>query len=104
MDQRVIDEKLESLRRCIKRVETKRPGSPSELEEDIDLQDILSVNLERAIQQCVDIGAHIIASSEEEAPNTMADTFQKLLDMHVFNERNSQNHEKGRRVSKHCRA
>ncbi|HYW34403.1 MAG TPA: DUF86 domain-containing protein [Balneolaceae bacterium] len=84
MDQRVIDEKLESLRRCIKRVETKRPGSPSELEEDIDLQDILSVNLERAIQQCVDIGAHIIASSEEEAPNTMADTFQKLLDMHVL--------------------
>lgn len=84
MDQRVIEEKLEALRRCIKRVETKRPETPAELEEDIDLQDILSVNLERVVQLCVDIGAHIIASTEEKAPNTMGETFHILSEMNIL--------------------
>jgi uncharacterized protein YutE (UPF0331/DUF86 family) len=84
MDQRVIEEKLESLRRCIKRVEMKRPASSAELEEDIDLQDILSVNLERAVQLCVDIGAHIISLTEEETPKTMGETFQILSDLNIL--------------------
>jgi uncharacterized protein YutE (UPF0331/DUF86 family) len=84
MDQRVINQKLESLRRCIKRIENKRPANAAELGNDIDLQDILSVNLERAIQLCVDIGAHIIASTERETPDTMGETFQTLAEMEVL--------------------
>jgi uncharacterized protein YutE (UPF0331/DUF86 family) len=84
MDQRVITQKLESLRRCIKRIESKRPIDAAELGNDIDLQDILSVNLERAVQLCVDIGAHIIASSEEKTPDTMGETFQTLAAMEVL--------------------
>ena len=84
MDQRVVEQKLESLRRCIKRVEHKTPSQASVLKENIDLQDILSVNLERAIQQCVDIGTYIIASTEEEAPNTMGQTFTTLSNLNVI--------------------
>lgn len=78
MAQRVIEEKIDSLQRCIKRIEAKRPETVGELKLNLDLQDILSVNLERAVQLCVDIGTHIIAESETVMPDTMAETFAIL--------------------------
>jgi hypothetical protein len=41
MDPVIVREKLESLRRCISRVEHKRPKSVAALEADADVQDIL---------------------------------------------------------------
>ncbi len=41
-------------------------------------QDILAVNLSRAVQLCVDIAAHIIAESNVAAPSTMAESFDVL--------------------------
>jgi len=78
MDKDVVLNKLESLRRCLQRVQDKTPASVDLLVEDYDLQDILSVNLERAIQTCVDIGLHIISDLEVPVPETMAETFQVL--------------------------
>ncbi len=49
MDRGVIADKLERLRRCVQRIEHKRPPTLAALAADVDLQDILSVNLERAI-------------------------------------------------------
>jgi hypothetical protein len=60
MDQVIIAEKLESLRRCVQRIEDKTPKDVGSLIRDIDLQDILVVNLIRAVQISVDIGSHII--------------------------------------------
>lgn len=74
MDQRIIAEKLESLRRCVRRVETKRPASVEALRASHDLQDILSVNLMRAVQICVDLTAGL----DVPAPETMAGTFDAL--------------------------
>ena len=53
----VVRRKLESLRRCIVRIEEKRPVSVEILKTDYDIQDIISLNLERAIQISVDIGS-----------------------------------------------
>ena len=78
MDQVIFDQKLESLRRCIKRVEEKTPPHVSQLIEDQDIQDILVLNLTRAVQLCVDIGSHVISESEEPAPTTMGDVFSTL--------------------------
>ena len=84
MDRHVIEDKLERLRRCVQRVEQKRPSTPEALATDYDLQDILSVNLERAIQLCVDIAAHIIADREVSAPTTMAAAFEALHTLHIL--------------------
>jgi uncharacterized protein YutE (UPF0331/DUF86 family) len=84
MDRRVIADKLERLRRCVQRIEHKRPATLAGLAADIDLQDILSVNLERAVQLCVDITAHIIASREVPAPTTMAAAFEALHALHIL--------------------
>lgn len=64
MDRHLIEEKLESLRRRIRRIEEKCPASAKTLISNWDLQDILSLNLTRAIQLCVDIAAHIIVETE----------------------------------------
>ena len=78
MDKDVVLNKLENLRRCLQRVQDKTPDSIDLLVEDYDLQDIIVLNLERAIQTCVDIGLHIISDVEIPVPETMAQTFEFL--------------------------
>jgi uncharacterized protein YutE (UPF0331/DUF86 family) len=78
MDREVVEQKLESLRRCLRRIETKCPKDAAALVADIDLQDIISLNLSRAVQISVDIGAHLIAGMEVPPPDTMGQTFDLL--------------------------
>lgn len=84
MDRRVIEEKLESLRRCARRIEAKRPEQVEALRDNVDLQDILTLNITRAVQLCVDIAAHIVAASETYPPETMAETFDTLVTLDVI--------------------
>jgi uncharacterized protein YutE (UPF0331/DUF86 family) len=77
-------DKLERLRRCVQRIQSRRPATLAVLVADVDLQDILSVNLERAVQLCVDIAAHVIASREVPAPTTMAAAFEALQLLHIL--------------------
>jgi len=86
MDRRIVQEKLESLRRCVQRIEHKRPDTVEALRADIDLQDILSLNLTRAVQVSVDLAAHLVSGLDVPAPNTMADTFRALAEANVLSE------------------
>ena len=78
MDNDILLSKMESLRHCVERIQTRMPASAMALAEDYDLQDIVSINLERAIQQCVDIAAHILADLNLPAPISMAASFDEL--------------------------
>lgn len=78
MDRELIGEKLESLRSCVRRIEAHCPRDLEALRADPDTQDILTLNLTRAIQLCVDIGVHIIGQSELAPPATMGETFDQL--------------------------
>jgi len=78
MDETIVLSKLESLRRCVERIRQKTPTSANELGEDYDLQDIICINLERAVQLCVDVCAHITASLDSPAPESMAAGFDQL--------------------------
>jgi uncharacterized protein YutE (UPF0331/DUF86 family) len=69
MDREVIEQKLEPLRRCLKHVAQKCPSDPETLAREPDLQDIITLNLTRAIQLCVDIGVHLIAGMEDVTPH-----------------------------------
>jgi uncharacterized protein YutE (UPF0331/DUF86 family) len=90
MDREVIEQKLESLRRCLQRVEEKCPSDPAALTRDLDLQDIVTLNLTRAVQLCVDLGAHLIAGMEVPPPDTMGETFDVLAQAGVVPERLAQ--------------
>ena len=50
----------------------------AELNSSHDAQDIICLNLERAVRTCVDIAAHIVSDSECAVPDTMAGTFDTL--------------------------
>lgn len=90
MDREVIEQKLESLRRCLQRVAEKCPSDPARLAQDPDLQDIVTLNLTRAVQLCVDLGAHLIATMEVSPPDTMGQTFDVLAQAGVVPERLAQ--------------
>ena len=78
MDETIILSKLDALSRCITRIRAKTPTSVDALLDDYDCQDIISINLERAIQTCVDIAAHILADRNIPAAASMADGFDLL--------------------------
>jgi uncharacterized protein YutE (UPF0331/DUF86 family) len=80
METDVILNKLESLVLCARRIESKRPVDLETLEHDIDVQDIIVVNLERAVQTCVDIGTHLLSDYTVSSPLTMADVFRAMAE------------------------
>jgi uncharacterized protein YutE (UPF0331/DUF86 family) len=86
MDRVVVEQKLESLRRCLLRIQTKCPQAADTLAADFDLQDVVSLNLSRAVQLCVDIGAHLIAGMEVPPPDTMGQTFDILAHAGMLND------------------
>jgi uncharacterized protein YutE (UPF0331/DUF86 family) len=86
MDKEVISAKLESLRRCVQRIKNKTPASPAALLADNDLQDIICVNLERAIQLCVDLASHILSESDMPAPGSMGESFEQLCKLHMISD------------------
>lgn len=78
MDWPVIEQKLESLRRCLSRIRSKQPFTAEQLATDFDLQDIIALNLTRAVQLSVDVAAHLVANLELPAPSTMGESFDRL--------------------------
>lgn len=84
MDTVVIAQKLESLRRCLQRLKEKCPEDPAAFVSDPDLQDIVVLNLTRAVQLSVDIASHLISHSNEPAPETMGESFILLEKMKVI--------------------
>jgi uncharacterized protein YutE (UPF0331/DUF86 family) len=86
MDKEVIGVKLESLRRCVQRIEDKTPETAETLLEDNDLQDIICINLERAVQISVDLASHIIADSDMPAAGSMRESFEQLCKLNLISD------------------
>jgi uncharacterized protein YutE (UPF0331/DUF86 family) len=59
-------------------VKARRSGTKEAFLQDLDSQDIVALNLERAVQACVDIASHLISYTPLPAAPTMADAFVHL--------------------------
>lgn len=84
MDRDIVEAKLESHRRCVERIAVKIPPSADHLVRDPDLQDIIALNLQRAVQLCADLAAHVIADTQARVPSTMAENFDILKDLKII--------------------
>ncbi len=84
MDRDLVETKLESLRRCVERIAGKTPSSVDQLVRDTDVQDIIALNLQRAVQISVDVAAHLIAETEATPPSTMAENFEVLQKLQII--------------------
>ena len=83
MFKEIIYSKIESLGRCVDRVKSKTPDNRHDLTDDLDRQDIIVLNLERAVQLSVDIAAHLVAELQQPAPMSMAEGFGMLCQQRV---------------------
>ena len=84
MNSIVIKTKVESLRKCLDRIESKKPKTLDYLLEDIDVQDIIALNLERSVQLCVDIANHVLSSLDDAPAMSMAESFERLSEKKII--------------------
>ena len=89
MDKEVLQAKLEALIRCVHRIKSQNISSLEELQSNFDKQDIIILNLQRAVQICVDIGNHILLDYRTQTPSTMSETFNYLAENKIISEENS---------------
>lgn len=80
IDPDIIYAKVDSILKCLERIRQVTHLDPDSLE-NIDIQDIFVLNLQRAIQSAIDLAAHIAAAEGFGLPATLSDNF-KLLEQH----------------------
>ena len=90
MDKVLLQKKLEMLVRCIERIKSQNVSSLEELESNLDKQEIIILNLQRAVQICIDIGNHILLDYSV-TPATMADTFKSMAEKGIISVSNAAN-------------
>lgn len=81
MDLALIEQKIEALRHAVTRVRQRCPATAAALRGDADTQDIVSLNLTRAVQLAVDIATHVITRSGLPPPHTMGQSFERLQEL-----------------------
>lgn len=84
MDRDIVERKLDSLHRCLLRIRERTPASVQALQHDIDIQDVLTLNLIRAVQVCVDLATHVLSGRNLPPPDTMGQSFDRLLQAGVI--------------------
>ena len=90
MDKDVLQAKLEALIRCIHRIKSQEISNLEELESNLDKQEIIVLNLQRAVQICVDIGNHILLDYNTPTPATMSETFKYLAENTIISAKNAE--------------
>jgi uncharacterized protein YutE (UPF0331/DUF86 family) len=87
----VIINKCESIKRCIKRIEE---DYDEEFETNLTKQDAVILNIQRAIQQAIDLGAYIIKQRKLTPPKTSKEIFEILEKEKIIDKNLSENLQK----------
>ncbi|MBI2335499.1 MAG: DUF86 domain-containing protein [Deltaproteobacteria bacterium] len=77
VNQDVVFEKIKQIQNCLKRIHTKTKNGPKSLD-DMDVQDIFVLNLQRAVQTTIDLAAHVIADEGLGLPSELKENFKIL--------------------------
>ncbi len=83
VDRDLVLAKIEILERCLGRIESARNRSHAGLDA-LDVQDITVVNLQRAIQAMIDLGAHVVAREGLGVPDSLAASFRLLEEASII--------------------
>jgi uncharacterized protein YutE (UPF0331/DUF86 family) len=80
----VIVNKIETIRRCIIRIQEEYIGFENELDQNYTKQDSIILNLERVSQATIDLSTHIIRINSFGIPKTSRDVFEFLYQHKVI--------------------
>lgn len=81
----VILLKVESIEKCLARIEDKKRAADFDLH-NLDTQDVVVLNLQRACQQAIDLAMFIVAELGLGLPKSSADGFVKLHEKGIIDE------------------
>ncbi|EKD42716.1 MAG: hypothetical protein ACD_73C00044G0002 [uncultured bacterium] len=73
VDRDIVFEKINQIQNCLKRIHSK-VSSPDTLD-DLDIQDIVVLNLQRAIQSTIDLAAHVVRDESLGLPKDLRENF-----------------------------
>lgn len=83
IDADVVYAKVGNIQRCLNRIRQVTGLDPARLE-DIDVQDIFVLNLQRAIQSAIDLAAHSVADGGLGLPTVIKENFSLLKDAKIL--------------------
>lgn len=84
IDKDLIQHKIGNIQNSLNSIKTYTNNLDTSTLEDLKTQDAVVINLERAIQASVDIGAHIISVKQLGTPSSMKDTFTLLAKNNII--------------------
>jgi len=87
VDKIILEKKIDSILRCLTRIEERLPLQEKDFVLDYDAQDVVVLNITRAVQLSVDIAMHILAATNQAVPVTMSDAFVRLYQQGIISER-----------------
>lgn len=83
VDKDVVYEKVNRCQNCLQRIYTTLDGDLKRLD-NYDTQDIITLNLQRAVQLIVDLASHVVRSQSFGMPQTLKENFQILNKNHII--------------------
>jgi len=86
MSHDVILNKIQTIERCIKRINEEYKGFEEEFKSNFTKQDSVILNLERASQATIDIATHIVKISKLGLPNSSRELFVLLEGNHIISD------------------
>lgn len=87
VDRDIIIAKIANVQKSLNRLEEKQGIDVADFLKERDMQDIVLLNLQAAIQGCVDIASHIISDSGWSIPGSMAGLFDILYEKKAISEK-----------------
>lgn len=84
MDRDVILEKINSIQRCLSTIHRATANNLDALD-DIIIQDAVVLNIQRAVQLCIDMSSYLIANFKLGLPSTLKECFLLLQDNKILN-------------------
>lgn len=86
MQNEIIYNKIETIKNCLKRVREEYARSPNDFMSDHTLQDVVVLNLQRAVQAALDLAAHIVRQKGLKLPKESKDLFIGLYEGKIISE------------------
>lgn len=82
----IVVTKIANIQKSIDRLKEKKGLDLDAFSQDRDMQDIVLLNLQTAIQGCIDIASHIISDNNWGVPGSLAGLFDTLCEKKVIND------------------
>lgn len=77
VDRDILLAKIASIRKSLERIRAVTGGTSESLN-DLDIQDIFVLNLQRAVQATIDLAAHLVADEKIGLPTNLKENFSLL--------------------------